>query len=418
MSSDGAILIRAQGLGKFYPQVRPRHMLRYLWPAKLHAREGDFWALRHIDFELCEGRVLGVLGRNGSGKSTLLQMVAGLLQPSEGSIEVHGKTAALLELGAGFNPDFTGRENVLLSGAIYGYSQQEILDRFDDIAAFADIGTHLDQPVKTYSSGMFARLAFAVAIEVNPRLLLVDEILSVGDVGFQARCYRRIEKLRESGTSILFVSHDLNAMQMLCDEVMLLDRGQMVRSGKPKDIARLYVERLAAGTPPAEAARVRQGAAVEIKDLKLVSEGIETAHPRSGDDCCLTARIRFNIEVRQPVISMQLKTMQGFVVYDQSTLFLNQPVKPCGPGDEITVTCPFKLPVCPGPYRTGFGVAEGGDNVPRPLGGSDALAFEVISDRPAFGIANLEAELDINYGARPENAPPENAEMIDIWKNG
>lgn len=397
MSCDGNLLIRAQGLGKFYPQVRPRHMLRYLWPSKLQEQAGDFWALRNVDFELREGRVLGVLGRNGSGKSTLLQIVAGLLQPSEGTIEVHGKTAALLELGAGFNPDFTGRENVLLSGAIYGYSQQEVRDRFDTIAEFADIGTHIDQPVKTYSSGMFARLAFAVAIEVNPKLLLVDEILSVGDIGFQARCYKRIEKLRDEGTSILFVSHDLNAMQMLCDEVLLLERGQKIRCGTPKEITRLYVQRLAANTPPSAGGGPVLGPVVEMEDLKLTCEGVETAHPRSGDDCLLTARIRFLTEVRQPVITMQVKTLQGFVVYDQSTVFLNQPVRPCGPGDEIRVSCPFKLHVCPGPYRTGFGIADASGSVPRPIGGSDALAFEVISDRPAFGLANLEAEINIDY---------------------
>ncbi len=405
MSSDGRLLIRAQGLGKFYPSTHPRHMLRYLWPARLQPQPQDFWALRNIDFELREGTVLGILGRNGSGKSTLLQICAGLLQPSEGTIEIHGKTAALLELGAGFNPDFTGRENVLLSGAIYGYSKNEILSRFDSIASFADIGSHIDQPVKTYSSGMFARLAFAVAIEVNPKILLVDEILSVGDVGFQARCYRRIEKLRDEGTSILFVSHDLSSVQMLCDETLLLERGQKIQSGPPKEVTAFYLERISqqsadaivAATQPGEMA----GPQVEIEDVKLTdSDSVETAHPRAGDTCHVAFRVRFKAEVKQPVIAMHLKTMTGFVVYEQNTTFLNQPVKPCNVGDELSVTFSFKLHVCPGPFRLGIGIADASGNLPRPIGGVEALAFEVISDRPAFGIANLEGEIDIGYGAR------------------
>ena len=404
MSCEGNMLIRASGLGKFYPSARPRHLLRYLLPMQLHAQPGDFWALRGVNFQLNEGKVLGVLGRNGSGKSTLLQIVAGLLQPSEGTIEVHGKTAALLELGAGFNPDFTGRENVLLSGAIYGYSREEILSRFDAIAAFADIGTHIDHPVKTYSSGMFARLAFAVAIEVNPKILLVDEILSVGDVGFQARCYRRIEKLRDEGTSILFVSHDLNAVQMLCDEVLLLERGQMIVSGPPKDVTAHYLHLVTANSGAAGGASQTEeiaGAKVEITDIKLVDrDSIEISSPRVGDTCNVTCRLQFKAEVKQPVISMQVKTMHGVVVYDQNTLFLNQPVKPCAAGDALDVAFVFQLHVCPGPFRFGIGVAEASDGVPRPLSGIENLAFEVISDRPAYGLANLEAEINVAYLAK------------------
>jgi ABC-type polysaccharide/polyol phosphate transport system ATPase subunit len=200
-------LIRAENLGKCYASdLTAARLLRYISPWPMKARENDFWALRNISFSMDTGTVLGIIGRNGSGKSTLLQIIAGLLEPSEGQLEVRGKISALLELGAGFNPEFTGRENIFLSGSVYGQSREKMERRFEDIVAFADIGPHLDQPVKTYSSGMFARLAFSVAIQVDPEILIVDEILSVGDIGFQAQCFRKIEQLREKGTSILFVS--------------------------------------------------------------------------------------------------------------------------------------------------------------------------------------------------------------------
>lgn len=402
MSCDAADssrpLVRAVNLGKSFPALRASRMLRYLVPLPLKASPEDFWALRDVSFEVHPGKVLGVVGRNGSGKSTLMQIVAGLLAPSVGNIQVEGNVAALLELGAGFNPDFTGRENVLLSGAIYGYKRHEIHERLDRIIEFADIGEHIDHPVKTYSSGMFARLAFAVAIEVNPTLLLVDEILSVGDVGFQARCYRRIEELKKKGTSILFVSHDLSAVQMLCDEAILLDRGRMVMRGPPKQVTDKYLAMMSEAAAPAGATSEHIGPKITFNRLALMDErGMEVVHPRTGGRYVVEADIAFHVAVAQPVFSMQLKTMMGFVVYDHSTLNANVPVRPLQAGETVRVRVGLVLHVCPGPFRLGLGVADIQGDLPVSIGGSERIAFEAISDVRAYGIANLEADINLQF---------------------
>ncbi|GAB3789171.1 ABC transporter ATP-binding protein [Dyella agri] len=215
----------------------------------------EFWAVRDVTFSVSRGETLGIVGRNGSGKSTLLQMICGTLAPSSGDIDVRGRVAALLELGSGFNPDFTGRENVFLNGTVLGLTRQEIEDRFDDIAAFADIGDFIDQPVKSYSSGMYVRLAFAVAINVMPDILVVDEALSVGDEAFQRKCFARINAIRENGATILFVSHSASVVTELCNRAVLLDRGELLGIGAPKAIVSRYQKMLYAPADRLEAIR-------------------------------------------------------------------------------------------------------------------------------------------------------------------
>lgn len=230
MSSD--IAIRVQNLGKCYhiydqPQDR---LKQALWCGRKQFYR-EFWALNDVAFEVKKGQSVGIIGRNGSGKSTLLQLLCQTLTPTKGEIEVNGRVAALLELGAGFNPEFTGRENVYMNGAIIGLNQQEITERFDDIAAFADIGEFIDQPVKTYSSGMFVRLAFAVQACVDPDILIVDEALSVGDIFFQQKCAKRMAELREKGVTLVFVSHDMSLVRDLCESVVYLKQGRMMFYG-------------------------------------------------------------------------------------------------------------------------------------------------------------------------------------------
>lgn len=191
----------------------------------------EFWALRNVSFEIGRGEIVGILGRNGSGKSTLLQIICGVMRATEGGITVNGRISALLELGAGFNPEFTGRENVILNGAIHGFSRQEMLARIDDIEAFADIGEFFDQPVKVYSSGMFVRVAFASAIHVEPEILVVDEALSVGDSKFQHRCFQKIRSFMEAGKTILVVSHSTDTLLRICDRGIVMDRGELVLVG-------------------------------------------------------------------------------------------------------------------------------------------------------------------------------------------
>lgn len=209
----------------------------------------EHWALRDVSFELQPGEAVGILGRNGAGKSTLLQIIAGTLEPTSGTLRTTGRITALLELGSGFNPEFTGRENVFLNAQILGLSRADALARFDDIASFADIGDFIDQPVKTYSSGMMMRLAFSVQTVLDPDVLIVDEALSVGDAKFQEKCFRKLRILREEGTSILFVSHDINAVTSFCDRALLFDVGQLIDSGKPIDVSKTYIENLYSESP-------------------------------------------------------------------------------------------------------------------------------------------------------------------------
>lgn len=220
---------------------------RVLGAEESHARAGYFrehWALRDVSFELQPGEAVGILGRNGAGKSTLLQIIAGTLAPTSGTVETVGRITALLELGSGFNPEFTGRDNVFMNAAVLGLSHEDTERQFDEIAAFADIGDFIDQPVKTYSSGMMMRLAFAVLTALDPDVLIVDEALSVGDAKFQEKCFRKIRNLRENGTTILFVSHDINTVTSLCDRAILFDAGLIIASGVPIAVSKSYLELL------------------------------------------------------------------------------------------------------------------------------------------------------------------------------
>jgi lipopolysaccharide transport system ATP-binding protein len=243
MSSD--VSIRARGVGKSYRIFdRPIDHLKQAAFGWKRTYYRTFWAVADVSFEVARGEAFGILGRNGSGKSTLLQMIAGTLKPTTGEVSVAGRVAALLELGSGFNPEFTGRENVYLNGAILGLSRSEIEAKFDRIAAFADIGTFLDQPTKTYSSGMLLRLAFAVQVQVQPDVLIVDEALAVGDALFQKRCFEKIEELRSNGTTLLFVSHDQEAVRSLTSRALLLDGGKVRAHGNPGEVLLEYRRRL------------------------------------------------------------------------------------------------------------------------------------------------------------------------------
>ena len=219
-----------------HPVDRLKEILR---PGKSKADE--FWALREINLEVFKGETLGIIGQNGSGKSTLLQIIAGTLTPTTGEVQVNGRISALLELGSGFNPEFTGQQNVFFNGQILGLSREEIEAKFDDIAAFAEIGDFINQPVKTYSSGMLVRLAFAVLANTEPKILIVDEALAVGDVRFQSRCMKRIRQLKEQGVTILFVSHDSSSIKMLCQRAALISHGRMLETGVPKEVVNHYI---------------------------------------------------------------------------------------------------------------------------------------------------------------------------------
>lgn len=262
---QNSVVIEANDLSKVYriwsdPAARLKYPLLHtaasLLPEKLRPRQfsstlsetkyyRDFYALHGLSLTIRRGEAVGIIGRNGSGKSTLLQMIAGTLTPTTGSVRTHGRIAALLELGSGFNPEFTGRENVYLNAVVLGLTKAQIDERYEAIAAFAEIGDFINQPVRTYSSGMVVRLAFAVAAHVDPDILIVDEALSVGDARFQLKCARAIDRFIENGVTLLFVSHDTSAVKRLCNHAILLEHGRLVYAGRPNDVANLYSKLIA-----------------------------------------------------------------------------------------------------------------------------------------------------------------------------
>lgn len=265
MSSD--IAIKVENLSKcFHIYDNPRDRLLQMLARNRKQYFREFWALRDVSFEVKRGETVGIVGRNGSGKSTLLQIICGTLSPSGGSVQTSGRIAALLELGSGFNPEFTGRENVYMNAAVLGLGKPEIDARFDEIVAFADIGDFIEQPVKTYSSGMMVRLAFAVAINVDPEILIVDEALSVGDELFQRKCFSRIETIRAQGATILFVSHSGSTVVELCDHAILMDAGEKLAVGTPKQIVGRYQKLLYA--PEEKQAAIRE----QIRQADLPAE--------------------------------------------------------------------------------------------------------------------------------------------------
>lgn len=344
MSSDHpgpspAIAVRS--LGKCYQVYdRPVDRLKQsFWRGhKRFFRE--FWALRGVSFELRRGESMGIIGRNGSGKSTLLQIIAGTLTPSEGEVEVHGRIAALLELGSGFNPDFTGRENVYLNGAILGLSRCEINERFDRIAAFADIGLFLDQPVKTYSSGMVVRLAFAVQVQVEPDILIVDEALAVGDTLFQKRCFQRLHELQNQGCTILFVSHDMESVRTLTTRAIFLKEGHVSVAGSPSDVLLAYRTFLheeekrqlgemaaPAKAPPVAATQGDNGEKTfgdfdaEILSVEVFDGNRQPCHLfYPADTLVIRMSVRMLRAISQLNIGLRLRNREGIKIYSWGTL--------------------------------------------------------------------------------------------------
>lgn len=285
MSSE--LAIKVQALKKCYQIYdKPRDRLKQFilpkfqklvgLPPKKYYRE--FWALRGVSFEVKKGETVGIVGRNGSGKSTILQIICGTLNSTSGTIETRGRIAALLELGSGFNPDFTGRENVYLNAAVLGLRKEEIDLRFNDIASFADIGDFIEQPVKTYSSGMMVRLAFAVAINVEPDILIIDEALAVGDELFQRKCFSRIEAIRENGATIVFVSHSGGQIVELCDRAIFMDRGESLAVGTPKQIIGFYQQLIYAPADKQELMRDQIQRLIDGEGAQLLAKEMMQHH--------------------------------------------------------------------------------------------------------------------------------------------
>lgn len=377
----------------------------------------EFWALKDVSFEIKRGETVGIIGRNGSGKSTLLQIICGTLAPTEGHVKISGRVAALLALGAGFNPNFTGRENVYMNGRILGLKKVEIEDRFDQIAAFADIGKYIDQPVKTYSSGMFARLAFAVAINVDPEILLVDEILSVGDAGFQLRCMLKMRELQEAGTTILFVSHDTNSVVRLCDRAILLENGSILFNDRDTlrcvnlyhQISRNIIKRTPSQLNSKE--HVGQSYKNELQGIGETRFGSREAEYlsiefftvagqrqvtfRSGETIEIRATIQSKCDFDSVVSGFTLKNKAGVDVWGDNTNLANLPLQLKTGITHLTYRFSLHLPA--GEYFLYVGLAD----ISGPRKELDqrwpVRRVTVVSDRHVLGFVFSPARIEATY---------------------
>lgn len=418
--------IRLQNISKCFKRYeKPIDRLKEaLQPSK--QRSDDFWALRDVNLEIERGETFGIIGQNGSGKSTLLQIIAGTLTPTSGSIHVNGRISALLELGSGFNPEFTGRQNVFLNGQILGLSQMEVANKFDEIASFSNIGQFIDQPVKSYSSGMMLRLAFAVAINVDPEILIVDEALSVGDVRFQARCMKRIRDLKDNGVTILFVSHDASSVKMLCKKALLLNHGEMIMTGSPAKVVDRYVAMLSAEDPDSIAEELKAIANRQIEKPKPENSEAPTAFSvhqhgnkqvviervqildhnnqpvdrlNHGDDLQIAIQFTGKIPTPNLVVGISIRNLLGVVVYGTNTQFLSGKLLDIHP-EEV-----FKIQFnCPGQLNKGSYTLTVGLHSDEGLSYDwvdEMVVFEVFNDRKCDGMVDLGATVVIE-SSRPE----------------
>jgi homopolymeric O-antigen transport system ATP-binding protein len=392
-SNTSAAAIAVRDVGKRYRIYgKPQDRLKQMLFTRFGRQYGeDFWALRHVSFEVAPGERFGVIGRNGSGKSTLLEMIAGTLAPTEGEIQVWGRASALLELGSGFNPEFTGRENVFINAAIQGLSREQVEARFDDIASFADIGEFIDQPVKLYSSGMFVRLAFAVGTSVEADVLLIDEALAVGDVFFRQKCYRRLDGLRERGVSVILVSHGMGDIEEFCDRALLLDHGQALFVGASVEAVKRYYliesRDRAVTIAPAEVAPSgpdRTDATPADVTLKPVApsgqvsdgwarclgvavcdeHGVETHVFEQGQRAVFWYEFEVQRDTEVPIAGLVIQSDKGTLVHGKSTLE-HDVVVPIGmrAGERLRVRHDIALEIGVGEYTFEIGLAMIGRTV-------------------------------------------------------
>ena len=312
------VVLEVDHLTKTFRIHRERaNSLKQRIAAKGRNRFDEFIALQDVTFNVFEGEVFGVIGHNGSGKSTLLKCMAGILQPNQGTVRAHRRMSALLELGAGFHPELTGRENVFLNAAILGMGRRDIAARFDDIVAFSGLETFIDQPVKTYSSGMYVRLAFSVAINVDPRLLIIDEVLAVGDVTFQKRCLEKFVEFRNDGRTIVLVTHDLASVRNMCDRAIWLKQGQVSGEGDPKQLVEAYTESMLGASPQGETGSTRRGSGEVIIDSLEMFVGdslVPVTRFQTGDTVRFRMHYNASRSVPRPVFSIFIDALGGATV--------------------------------------------------------------------------------------------------------
>ncbi len=412
VKSDDSLAISIKHLSKSYRLYkRGSDRLRESLGLTRKTLSTEKKALDDVSFDVKKGETVGIIGTNGSGKSTILKIITGVLYQTSGDIKVDGRISALLELGAGFNQEYTGLENVYLNGTMMGYTDSEIDEKLDSILEFADIGDYIYQPVKTYSSGMFVRLAFAVAINIDPEILIVDEALSVGDVFFQSKCYHKFEEFKKMGKTILFVSHDLGSISKYCDRVVLLNKGVKLGEGSPKEMIDVY-KRVLVGQYDAENGDTASKESADAKNPNLLEYGDGSAHIdeyyitdeggiRSssivkGSRFTVYMKIKFNRDITSPIFAFSIKNIKGTEITGTNTMFEKAFLEPVSKGDIKEVTFCQEMNLQGGEYLLSLGVTgfEGDDfKVYHRL--YDCINITVVSDKDTVGYYDMNSVIKV-----------------------
>jgi ABC-2 type transport system ATP-binding protein len=427
--------VSLEGIGKRY-RISPSRssLLREALSFGKVKRSRDFWALQDINLEVEPGTTLGILGRNGAGKTTLLSIISGVLQPTTGTVEVNGRLTAIFGLGSGFNPEFTGRENVMLNGLILGLDHQEMLERFDEIAAFADIGEFMDQPIRTYSSGMRSRLGFAVAVNVDPDILVLDEALSAGDAAFKKKALQRMYDLRDSGTTVLFVSHSMGMVKRFCTEAVLLHKGRMVTSGDPDEVADRYRELLESAQDnrtvspdrglddmldreeeeDLEGVGSRNGSGQSGRDAGI--QGVQVLDDKGepvsevpyGSRITVRVHARYTAAVEESALGITVHSKRaGVDVFSTDTSREETPLGQRQEGEQVTVDFTFEVPLRAGSYNVAAAVYDSqGETLDRTDAAATFKLTRPEEERPVKGLVRLPTTVEIHRskGERPSRS--------------
>lgn len=417
-------IIKVENLSKVYKLYdKPIDRLKESLSIKKKIYHKNHYALNNVSFEIKKGETIGIIGVNGSGKSTLLKILTGVLNQTNGSVEVEGKIAALLELGAGFNPEYSGMENIYLNGTMMGFSKEQMSKRIKDIISFADIGEFINQPVKTYSSGMFARLAFAVAINVEPDILIIDEALSVGDVFFQLKCFKKFEDFRKKNKTILFVSHDMGSITKYCTSAIMIEKGNLIAQGETKFIVDLYkksivglsnenlIEETKSNDTQKEQIDVWKNKInlnsdmieygnkkAEIIDYGIFNnENIITNVIEKNSYCFFKLKIRFNEKINDPIFAFSIKDVQGFEITGTNTMLENLYTGEMDKNNIVTVSFKQKMTLQGGPYFISFGCTGFGrdENLEVYHRIYDIVNIEILSSKVSNGYFDLNSEIEI-----------------------
>jgi lipopolysaccharide transport system ATP-binding protein len=389
-------LMRVSNIGKAYRTYSSELKRFARWFGIKSKAKEEIWVLKHVSFEINAGEAIGIIGQNGAGKSTLLKMITGTLQPSEGNIHVNGRISAILELGMGFNPELTGRQNVFHSAGMMGFKTEQVTSIIAEIESFAEIGEYFDQPVRVYSSGMQVRVAFAVATAFRPEILIVDEALSVGDTYFQHKSFARIKEFQKQGTTLLIVSHDRGAIQTLCNRAIMLEQGTVVKDGTPEEVFDFYnaiISEKESATVQVEKTkdgRVKTSSGTgdaRVKDIVLINEkGKKTEFVGVGEHVTLKILAEIGKDIPRLVFGYGIKDRLGQVIYGTNTYFTDQVIENVSAGDKICICVSFNANLGPGNYSIQTALTSSDTHLENNYEWLDlALVFNVINiDRQQF----------------------------------